>query len=168
MRVYRIGDPRGAFPIYSGEGAARIEGRWHERGQEVIYTSRHYSTALLEKLAHFNGVLPSNQHYIEIEILKGVSYEIVTKDSLPGWLEMAKARAAGSKWYREKRSAILIVPSFVARIEENIIINCGASGRSTHPAGARASRRLGYAPVSAVTQRAESSRPSGPPRRLRP
>lgn len=131
MRVYRIGDPNGIYPIYSGEGAARFEGRWHERGQEVIYTSRHYSTALLEKLAHFNGVLPSNQHYIEIEIRKGVSYEIVTKDSLPGWLEMDKARAAGSSWYRERRSAILIVPSYVARIEENVIINC------THPDAAR-------------------------------
>jgi RES domain-containing protein len=131
MRVYRIGDPQGAYPIYSGEGAARIEGRWHERGQEVIYTSRYYSTALLEKLAHFNGVLPSNQHYIEIEIPKGVSYEIFTKDSVPEWLELPKARAAGSKWFKEKRSAILIVPSFVARIEENVIINCG------HPDAAR-------------------------------
>jgi RES domain-containing protein len=131
MRVYRIGDPQGAYPIYSGEGAARTEGRWHEKGQEVIYTSRHYSTALLEKLAHFNGVLPANQHYIEIEIPKGVSYEIFTKDSVPGWLELAKARAAGSKWYREQRSAILIVPSYVARIEENVIINCG------HPDAAR-------------------------------
>jgi len=131
MQVYRIGDPQGVYPIYSGEGASRVEGRWHERGQEVIYTSRHYSTALLEKLAHFNGVLPSNQHYIEIEIPKGVSYEIVTKDSVPGWLEMAKARAVGSKWFREKRSAILIVPSVVARIEENVIINC------THPDASR-------------------------------
>jgi RES domain-containing protein len=131
MRVYRIGDPSGAYPIYSGEGAARMEGRWHEKGQEVIYASRHYSTALLEKLAHFNGVLPSNQHYIEIEIPKGVSYEIMTKDSVPGWLEMTKARAAGAKWFREQRSAILIVPSFVARIEENVIINC------THPEAAR-------------------------------
>jgi len=125
MRVYRIGDPQGTYPIYSGEGAARGEGRWHEKGQEVIYTSRHYSTALLEKLAHFNGVLPANQHYIEIEIPKGVSYEIFTKDSVPHWLELPKARAAGSKWFKEKRSAILIVPSFVARIEENVIINCG-------------------------------------------
>jgi len=131
MRVYRIGDPQGTYPIYSGEGASRIEGRWHEKGQEVIYTSRHYSTALLEKLAHFNGVLPSNQHYIEIEIPAGVSYEIFTKDTVPGWLDLARARAAGSKWFREKRSAILIVPSFVARIEENVIINCG------HPEAAR-------------------------------
>ena len=124
MRVYRIGDPQGVYPIYSGEGAARVEGRWHEKGQEVIYTSRHYSTALIEKLAHFNGVLPSNQHYIEIEIPAGVSYEVFTKDSVPEWLDIARARAAGSKWFREKRSAILLVPSYVARIEENVIINC--------------------------------------------
>ncbi len=36
MRAFRIGDPNGAYPIYSGEGAAKVEGRWHERGQDVI------------------------------------------------------------------------------------------------------------------------------------
>lgn len=124
LRAYRIGDPQGTYPIYSGKGAARVEGRWHERGQEVIYASRHYSTAMLEKLAHFNGLLPANQHYIEIEIPSGVSYEVITKDSLPGWLDEGQARKAGSNWYKEARSAILIVPCFVARPEENIIVNC--------------------------------------------
>lgn len=35
MRVFRIGDPNGKYPIYSGEGAASTEGRWHEKGQDV-------------------------------------------------------------------------------------------------------------------------------------
>lgn len=123
MRVYRIGDPRGAYPIYSGEGAAKVEGRWHERGQEVIYTSHHYSTALLEKLAHWNGHLPSNQHYVEIDIPVSTSYEVITKDILPDWVDASKARAVGSRWFVEARSAILIVPSFVARLESNVLIN---------------------------------------------
>ncbi len=123
MRVYRIGDPRGAYPIYSGEGAAKVEGRWHERGQEVIYASRHYSTALLEKLAHWNGHLPSNQHYVEIRIPASTSYEVITKDTHPEWVDASKARAVGSKWFKEVRSAILIVPSFVARLECNVLIN---------------------------------------------
>jgi RES domain-containing protein len=127
VTAFRIGDPKGRFPIYSGEGAARVEGRWHERGQEVIYASRHYSTAMLEKLCHFNSVLPENQHYIEITIPIGTSYETITKDSLPDWIHESKARAAGSAWFRQQRSAILIVPSFVARMEENILIN------NTHP-----------------------------------
>ena len=125
MRVFRIGDPEGAYPIYSGEGAATIEGRWHTKGQEVIYASVHYSTALLEKLAHYNGILPPNQHFIEIEIPVGTSYEVVTKDSLPEWnlRDSPRARAHGSKWLHERRSAILIVPSYVAREEENVLIN---------------------------------------------
>jgi RES domain-containing protein len=124
LRCYRIGDPRGLYPIYSGEGARRTEGRWHAKGQEVIYASRYYGTALLEKLAHFNGVLPAGQHYIEIEIPAGVSYETITKDSLPGWTDTAVARGAGARWVAEARSAILLVPSYVSRLEENVIINC--------------------------------------------
>lgn len=124
IKAYRIGDPKGVYPIWSGEGAARVEGRWHEKGQEVIYASRHFSTAMLEKLAHFNGILPPDQYFIEIEIPAGVSYDVITKDSLPEWTDATKARAAGSRWYRERRSAILIVPCFVARVEENVIVNC--------------------------------------------
>lgn len=123
MRAYRVGDPSGQYPIYSGEGASRHEGRWHERGQDVIYTSQYYSTAMLEKLAHYNGILPSNQHFIEIDIPARVTYEVVTKDSLPGWIDPTRARSFGAKWFNERRSAILVVPCFVARMENNILIN---------------------------------------------
>lgn len=123
MRAYRIGDPRGVYPIYSGEGAARQEGRWHVKGQEVIYASSNYSTAMLEKLAHFNGILPDGQHFIEITCPTGTSYEVVTADVLPKWIDAAEARAFGSRWIADKRSAILIVPSYVARVETNVLIN---------------------------------------------
>ena len=125
MRAFRIGDPAGKYPIYSGEGAAEVEGRWHSRGQEVIYASLSYATAMLEKLAHYNGVLPSNQHFIEIRIPAGTSYEQCTKDSLPDWdaPDGAQARAFGSRWIEETRSAILLVPSYVAREERNVLIN---------------------------------------------
>lgn len=123
MRAYRIGDPKGKFKIYSGEGSIAQEGRWHEKGQEVIYASEHYSTAMLEKLAAWNGVLPSNQHSIEIIIPDKVSYQVITKDSLPGWTDLSVARRAGSAWFVERRSAILIVPCMVARVERNILIN---------------------------------------------
>jgi RES domain-containing protein len=125
MRVVRIGDPAGKYAIYSGEGAASTEGRWHNRGQLVIYASANYSTAMLERLAHYNGIFPPNQHFIEIEIPAGASYEVVTKDTLPGWdlIDSPAARAHGSLWLEEKRSLILIVPSFVAREEQNVLIN---------------------------------------------
>jgi RES domain-containing protein len=80
---------------------------------------------MLEKLVHGNGHLPPNQHFVTIIIPTGISYEMVTKDSLPGWdtKEPSKSRNFGEAWIREKRSVILITPCYVARIERNIVIN---------------------------------------------
>lgn len=125
MQVWRIGDPEGRFPIFSGDGAALIDGRWHRKGQHVIYASEHYSTAMLEKLAHWSGLLPSGQHFIKITIPVDSSYEVVTRDSLRGWddPDSRVAREYGASWIDECRTLILIVPSVVAREESNILIN---------------------------------------------
>lgn len=125
LTVYRIGDPDGAFPIYSSEGARRFAGRWHRRGQLVIYASEHYSTAMLERLVRYSGSLPPNQHFIEITIPAGCSYEAVTKDTVSGWdaKDQRAARAFGARWLEEARSAVLLVPSVVARMERNVLIN---------------------------------------------
>lgn len=125
MRVYRFGDPDGRFPVYNGEGAALVDGRWHREGQHVIYTGEHYSTALLEVLVHRAGRIPPKQHFIEIMLPVGTSYEEVTKDILPGWdsSNTRVARRHGSKWLDEQRSLILIVPSMVAPEELNVLIN---------------------------------------------
>lgn len=125
LRVYRIGDPLGQFPVYCGEGAAMFKGRWHRKGQKVIYTAEHYSTAVLEQLVRRNGEMPPNQHFIEIVIPVGTTYEEVTKDILPGWdaISSRAARGHGGAWLDERRSAILIVPSYVAPEELNVLIN---------------------------------------------
>jgi RES domain-containing protein len=91
----------------------------------MIYTSEHYSTAMLEKLVHGAGHLPANQHYIEITIPNGVTYEALNVAALPNWHSASarSSKAFGRKWHAEKRSLILIVPSVVARIENNILVN---------------------------------------------
>ena len=111
--------------MWSPAGARRTSGRWHEAGDAVIYAAEHYSTALLEKLAHWNGILPPNQHFIEITIPAETSYEVVTADILPDWFTTSgtAARRFGHQWYEENRSAILLVPSVVARVERNVVIN---------------------------------------------
>lgn len=125
IMCYRIGDPDGRFPIYDPRGSARYPGRWNELDIPVIYASEHYSTAMLEVLANGHGESPPNQHYISITVPKGTSYEIVTKDHLTGWdaLDPKASREFGTRWFREARSAILLVPSYVARIERNVVIN---------------------------------------------
>ena len=113
------------FPCGAPKAEGAPPGRWHDAGAEVIYACEHYSTAMLETLAHWNGALPPNQHFIEFTLSKGLSYEIVTADAVPDWFEQNSQapRRFGQRWYDENRTAILIVPSVVARIERNIVIN---------------------------------------------
>ncbi|HUF45237.1 MAG TPA: RES domain-containing protein [Aestuariivirgaceae bacterium] len=124
---HRIGDPNGQFPIYDAAGSRLFPGRWNTSETPVIYASEYYSTAMLEKLASGSGRIPPNQHYIRITVPNGVSYETVTSDTLPRWSDRDRrvAQRFGSAWASELRSAILIVPSYVARIERNVIINLG-------------------------------------------
>ena len=125
LSAYRIGDPAGAWPIFDATGSTTAPGRWNSRGSPIIYAAEHYSTALLEKLVHGSGRLPPNQHYIEITVPRGLGYEVFSQTALPGWDTMPAtvSKEFGETWCLERRSAILIVPSVVARVDNNILIN---------------------------------------------
>jgi RES domain-containing protein len=122
---YRIGDPNGDFQIYDARGSTAFPGRWNHATAPVIYAGEHYSTAMLETLAWGRAHVPRNQHYIAVTIPRGTSYEVITGDHLPGWdmLEPKASRDFGTRWVHEARSSILLVPSYVARIERNVVIN---------------------------------------------
>ena len=125
LTCFRIGDPAGAYPIFDATGSRLAPGRWNTEDTPVIYAAEHYSTALLEKLVHGAGRLPPNQHYIEITIPRGLTYEVLDTAALHGWdaADEAIAQAYGSAWVRDARSLMLIVPSVVARLDNNILIN---------------------------------------------
>jgi RES domain-containing protein len=125
LSCFRIGDPDGAYRIFDATGSTIAPGRWNTPGSPIIYTSQHYSTALLEKLVHGSGRLPPNQHYIKVTIPQGLSYEVFSPPSLPGWdmIPASVSKAFGETWCIERRSAILLVPSIVARPDTNVLIN---------------------------------------------
>jgi RES domain-containing protein len=125
LTAYRIGDPDGVHPIFDATGSTLFPGRWNTPGSPMIYAAEHYSTAMLEKLVRGSGRLPPNQHFIEITIPNGLSYEVVEPAHLPGWDDPAGtvSRPFGADWQRSRRSALLIVPSLVARMEHNFLIN---------------------------------------------
>lgn len=111
--------------MFSAVGSTLVEGRWHTVGQEVIYASAYYSTALLEARAYTGAIRPSHQRFVEINIPPSTSYEIVDADVLLGWDEPGShtARAFGSLWLEEGHTALLIVPSVIAPIDRNVLIN---------------------------------------------
>jgi RES domain-containing protein len=125
VQIYRIAD--GRHPIWDGSGAGLIGGRWNSLGKPVIYGSLSYSCAMLEILAHANiGRVPQTHQFVIAEVPKDVSVEILEGSILPeGWdsENTASARARGDQWINEARSAILIVPSVIARLDRNALVN---------------------------------------------
>lgn len=125
MFAWRISDNR--FPIFDGQGAAQIGGRWNSLGLAVIYASSCYSCCLLEKLVHSNnGKIAKTQHWIKINIPSDVSLINSHDDLLPSWLEpeSLSARNYGDKWLKNQTSCVLTVPSIVAYPHDyNILIN---------------------------------------------
>jgi RES domain-containing protein len=124
-QAWRIAD--GRFDPFSPVGASLVGGRWNSPGLGVIYACRSYAGAMLECLAHAGiGRVPRTHVAVEIAIADALTVERHDESSLPvGWdhADLRVARAFGDAWIRECRTAVLVVPSVVARREGNVLIN---------------------------------------------
>ena len=124
-QVWRIADAR--FDPFSALGAALIGGRWNSPGNGVLYASRTYAGAMLECLAHAGiGRVPKTHVAVEIRIAGDVAVEQHDESGLPlGWdhSDLRVARAFGDVWIGELRTAVLMVPSVVARKESKVLLN---------------------------------------------
>ncbi len=125
LKAYRIGDPSGRYPIMDAAGSTLYPGRWNSIATPVLYCSEHYSTNMLEKLVHGGGGIPPNQHFVEITIDAGASYETFSTAAHPGWDAPIPtlSQAYGADWIIKQRSLLLLAPSVVARMERNVMIN---------------------------------------------
>jgi RES domain-containing protein len=123
-RAYRIADRR--HEIFDGEGAERFGGSWSSPRHRVIYAAETYAGAMLEVLVNSNiGRVPKHHGWIEIGFDVSVSVEEVDVRKVPHWnaSDQRASRRFGDRWYDEKRSAVLIVPSAVVRAERSVVIN---------------------------------------------
>ena len=102
---------------------ATFGGRWNSPGRRVIYAAETYAGAMLEVLANSNiGRLPKYHAWIEILIGEDVSVEEVDARKVRRWdaPDQRASRIFGDKWYEEKRSTVLIVPSTVVRVDATL------------------------------------------------
>ncbi|HYN58397.1 MAG TPA: RES domain-containing protein [Rubrivivax sp.] len=117
----------GRFDPFSPVGASLVGGRWNSPGLGVIYASRSCAGAILECLAHAGiGRVPRTHVAVEIAVAETVAVERQDERDLPaGWdhADLRVARAFGDGWIRERRTAVMLVPSVVARREGNLLIN---------------------------------------------
>lgn len=125
MRIYRIADRR--HPVWDGTGTMLRGGRFNRAGRPVIYGALTYAGAMLEVLVHSAiGRVPLTQVMVRAEVPDDVAVERADSDRLPaGWdaRESVAAQDFGDQWLSEARSAVLLVPSVVAREEWNALVN---------------------------------------------
>src|SRR3954466_2546437 len=112
---------------FSGTGSRLYGGRLNSKGVTVAYGSATLSLAALEFLVHADVKLLSTMKMVACEASwpDNLRIEVVAARSLPrGWRNtppLAALAAFGDAWVRERRSAILVVPSVVVPSENNIV-----------------------------------------------
>jgi RES domain-containing protein len=125
MQIFRIGDSRHA--LWDGTGAAMVGGRWNSPGLPAIYGSLSYACSMLEILVHANiGRLPQTHCHVVANVPENLPVERHDSMSLPpGWDgdDPSIARRFGDQWLIERRSVVLVVPSVVAKLEWNAVVN---------------------------------------------
>ena len=127
-RVYRLlREPFAANP-FDGEGSYRFGGRWSSVGTRLVYTAEHLSLAMLEYMAHLdaNG-LPGDLALAQAEIPDSMSRRQLRPADLPEeWLRFPAPSAIaciGDQFIQQAETALLIVPSALAPVEDNWLIN---------------------------------------------
>lgn len=131
MRVWRIYQAHFGDQL-EGLGGIYVEGRWHLKGNRIVYTSSSVALASLEVLANA-GIeeIPDDLRLLEIDIPDPVSVEVCDPTKLcTNWHGFNpyphETQEFGTRWLEECRTAVLMVPSAVvpdiAR-EYNYLIN---------------------------------------------
>jgi len=127
MRLWRVSN----HADLSGEGGRRAAGRWHERGRPAVYLAEHAALAVLERLVHL-GVdpedLPSHYHLLTIDVPDGVAVEDLAEPEVvvrvADWRHApGETRKLTHAWFRERRTALLRIPSVIVPDAFNYLLN---------------------------------------------
>ena len=121
VRAARVGT------AFTGEGSQIFPGRWNSRGKAVIYLSEHESLAALEILVHRTPLSPTERYFsFRVEWDDRLTEYFLVKNLPAQWNEQPPtiaSREIGDEWLRQKRSAVLAVPSLLSKSELNFLLN---------------------------------------------
>jgi RES domain-containing protein len=110
-----------------GIGGTFADGRWHARGERVVYFGASAAIVVLERLAHTDADLfPSDLRLARFTFSGKVSQTSVERFAkLPsGWTNDENAtRGIGTEWRRAGVTCLLVVPSAILPEEFNLVLN---------------------------------------------
>jgi RES domain-containing protein len=125
MKVYRIGKCKYINDL-SGYGSFLNAGRWHYEGMHILYSRTNPAIAMLECLVNFDSRRPpSNMCLVVLEIDEHLITSL--QNPLPvNWDAYPSPQALqeiGSGFIAEKKFLGMEVPSAIAPLSKNILIN---------------------------------------------
>jgi RES domain-containing protein len=124
VRLWRISN----YTNLSGIGGLKSSGRWHSRGTEIVYLADNPPAALLERLVHLEidtDDVPSTYQLLAIDVSDDTGLEtVIVNDLPPDWqTNEAITQLVGDRWLRERRTALLKVPSAITPHTYNWLLN---------------------------------------------
>jgi RES domain-containing protein len=124
---WRIVKRKYAAIAFDGEGARLYGGRWNSPGVAVVYCSDSIPLALLEILLHAGreSLLPKYVLF-RAEWEEKIMVDFLLKSLPRDWRRFPpppSCQKAGDEWVRQKRSAVLRVPSTIHDDVYNYILN---------------------------------------------
>jgi RES domain-containing protein len=128
MRVWRICREPYVDAALDGIGGMYTSGRWHSKGNPIVYTASSAALAALAVLVHVDPLTaPADLRLLAIELPDDLSTEVLEPITLPeGWHSVpapAALQTLGSSWLMSGRTAALNVPSAVIKVERNFLLN---------------------------------------------
>lgn len=133
MLVYNIRKSKYADSLR----ASGVANRWNKNKEFVIYAGGSISLATLELVAHRNAIdIHSGNKllFIHLDISKSEITEVKIEDLPKNWKSIERypvLQEIGSRWYQNKNSLLLKVPSALIHWEYNYLINTNHPDFST-------------------------------------
>lgn len=125
--AWRIVRARRAATAFTGEGARLFGGRWSSPGTRVVYVREHQSTAALETLVHALPVgVEQKYKAFQLEWPDELTEQLPARKLPVDWRTLPASNATmqlGENWARERRSAVLAVPSAITPADLNFLLN---------------------------------------------
>jgi RES domain-containing protein len=108
-----------------GAGGLRASGRWHHRGQTVVYLSENPASALLEVCVHTAANdIPPAYTLLRVEGPDITPDAIAVGDLPQDWQTRLDAtRQLGTDWLRSNHAVLLRVPSAIVPHTTNLLFN---------------------------------------------
>lgn len=124
MTVYRICLEKWAHQLT----ASGFPARWNSKGTFVIYTAGSRALACLENVVHRSGEgLNKDFRVMVINIPDTLQITEIYKENLPeNWTSIqaySDCQKIGDTWIRERKTAVLRIPSSIIQKEYNYLIN---------------------------------------------